>query len=70
MGLGVIVGSEKDMYLGWTLVEVSGIDVEDLMPQQWWHIARGRKWHAKGERDDSERWRGTIVIDFEKNSQR
>ena len=33
MGLGVIVGSEMDMYLGWALVEVSGIDVEDLAPR-------------------------------------
>jgi hypothetical protein len=32
MGLGVIVGSEMDMYLGRALVEVSGIDVEDLAP--------------------------------------
>ena len=41
MGLGVIVGSEKDMYLGRALVEVGWIDVEDLAPRQWLHIARG-----------------------------
>jgi hypothetical protein len=41
MGLGVIVGSEMDMYLGRALVEVSGIDVEDLVSRPRWHIARG-----------------------------
>jgi hypothetical protein len=40
MGLGVIVGSEKDIYFVRALVEVGWIDVEDLVPRQWWHIAR------------------------------
>jgi len=41
MGLRVIAGSEKDMYLERALVEVGWINVEDLAPRQWWHIARG-----------------------------
>ena len=34
MGLGVIAGSEKDMYLERALVEVGWINVEDLAPRQ------------------------------------